>query len=213
MPTRYTENLHQAGTNWGGKPSIRYTCAWCDSVVGAIIGIDLAADVNGREEGGHLRLCTNCGYPSLVDPEGAVTPAVAYGDDLSDAPEMVARLYDEARECVSVGAPHAAVMVCRKILMHVAVLQGAKEGESFLAYVKYLVDNHLVPPNTEPWVDEIRQIGNDANHEIFDIGDTEAKAAVDFVGMLLKLLYEFPAKGKASIEARAQKDAAATAES
>jgi hypothetical protein len=38
---------------------------------------------------------------------------------------------------------------------------------------------------------QIREIGNDANHEIFNTGETDAKAAVDFAAMLLKLLYEF----------------------
>lgn len=124
-----------------------------------------------------------------------------------NVPKELSGLYQEARDCVSVGASHAAVMVCRKLLMHVAVLHGAEGGGSFVTYVNYLADKHLVPPAAEAWVDEIRQLGNDANHEIFDIDQTQAKSAVDFVAMLLKLLYEFPARGNASVAARAEKDA------
>ncbi|MGI8801718.1 MAG: DUF4145 domain-containing protein [Solirubrobacteraceae bacterium] len=170
--------------------------------------VGVTAEANGLA--GILRACPSCGYPSYIDTTvGIVTPPVSYGTGVADLPSGVGDLYEEARDCVSVAANHAAVMVCRKILMHVAVLQGAAEGKSFVFYVDYLVENHLVPPRTKDWVDEIRQIGNDATHEIFDIDETAAKAAVDFVAMLLKLLYEFPAKGAASVAARAAKDAAA----
>ncbi len=189
---------------------MEFTCAWCNRRVASGWGVDPGIQKDGSGPSGQkLRACSNCGYPSLIENSGQVTPAVAYGEEIEHVPDEVSKLYQEARDCVSVGANHAAVMVCRKILMHVAVLQGAAEGESFLAYVTFLVDHHLVPPNTEKWVDEIRQIGNDANHEIFDISGLDAAAAVDFAAMLLKLLYEFPAKGRASVAARATKDEAA----
>lgn len=213
MPQRPTPKIYPAGNaQWSMKSPKEYTCAWCGRHVGSTFGIELGLHQDGSGPVASLRSCTNCGYPSFIDNSGRVTPGVAYGEAVTNVPPDVATLYHEARDCVSVGAYHAAVMVCRKILMHVAVLQGADEGKSFLAYVKYLVDNHLVPPNTEKWVDEIRQIGNDANHEIFDIGEADATAAVDFVAMLLKLLYEFPAKGASSVEARAKKDAATQSE-
>jgi hypothetical protein len=69
-----------------------------------------------------------------------------------------------------------------------------------------------VPPGAEAWVDEIRQIGNDANHEIFEIDPTQAKSAVDFASMLLKLLYEFPARGNASGSVRTSPHTGGTAQ-
>lgn len=180
--------------------AIKYRCGWCGSLVSSQVGGSFSPAA------GYLRLCPDCGYPSYID-ESNVTPEVAYGDAVLHLPEQLEVLYEEARTCVSAGAHHAAVMVGRKILMHIAVEQGAPTGEGFVKYVDYLVTKNLVPPGTKDWVDEIRQIGNDANHEIFEIEEGEAKATVDFVEMLLRLLYEYPAKGAASVAARAAKDA------
>lgn len=183
---------------------VRYRCGWCDIGVSSIIGIDFHV---GSGPVGYVRLCSDCGYPSFIDTDGTATPEVPYGDAIADLPSELAGLYVEARDCVSIGANHAAVMVARKILMHTAVVKGAPVGKGFVEYVDYLVAENLVPPETKDWVDEIRQVGNDATHEIFDIGPDEAKATVDFVAMLLRLLYEYPAKGARSVAARAAKDA------
>lgn len=86
--------------------------------------------------------------------------------------------------------------------MHVAVDQGAEENKSFAHYVNYLVSQNLIPPGTKDWVDEVRELGNDATHEIKEFSLNEAKAAIDFVSMLLKLLYEYPARGAKSVAAR-----------
>lgn len=97
-------------------------------------------------------------------------------------------------------------MVARKILMHVAVEKGADAGKSFTYYVDYLVDNNLVVSASKDWVDEIREVANDANHEIFEIGPDDAKGILDFSAMLLKLVYEYPERGRLSVEARKAKD-------
>lgn len=200
--------LHQIPIQFrqlGTVDPVTYTCGWCGSLVGSASGAD--PFIPSGERAGLLRLCPNCGYPSFQDVSGNWTPAVPYGETVANLPDDIAELYGEARDCVSIGANHAAVMVGRKVLMHVAVQNGAEEGKGFVEYVDYLEANNLVPPGTRAWVDEIRQVGNDANHEIFEISVEEAKGVVDFVTMLLKLLYEFPAKGAASVAARAAKDA------
>ena len=88
----------------------------------------------------------------------------------------------------------AAVMVARKILMHVAVEQGAPVGESFAFYVDYLRDN-LVATQSATWVDQIRRLGNEANHEISIPTRGDVDRVLAFVEMLLRLAYEFPARG------------------
>lgn len=82
----------------------------------------------------------------------------------------------------------------RKLLMHIAVEQGADEGKSFMSYVGYLDENHWIPPNGRGWVDAIRKNGNEAAHEIVIAAEDDAKLLLDFVEMLLKFVYEFPAK-------------------
>lgn len=184
---------------------VDYVCGWCDRNVTSYVGSYAKYD-STDEVAGFVRMCPSCGRASWLCSWEPQAPGPKYGDAVSDLPENLGALYGEARDCVAIGAYHAVVMVSRKILMHVAVEKGAKEGESFAAYVNYLSDNNLVPPDSKDWVDEIREIGNDANHEIFDITQDEAKGALDFVSMLLKLVYEYPERGRRSVAARTSKE-------
>lgn len=188
--------------------SIGYECGWCDRTVSSPNGM-YALNSQGQGSAA-LRICPHCGGPTtILADDGLQVPGAAYGDNVADLPNGLAALYREARECVGVGAHHAAVMVGRKILMHVAVEQGAEAGKSFASYVDYLVSKNLVPPNSRDWVDEIREVANDANHEIAPIAADEARSVVDFTSMLLKLLYEYPARGQRSVASRAARDAQA----
>ena len=77
----------------------------------------------------------------------------------------VEALHTEARVAVE-RSPNSAALACRKVLMHVAVEHGAAEGQGFVSYVNFLADKGFVPPGATDWIDEIRELGNDANHEI-----------------------------------------------
>lgn len=77
--------------------------------------------------------------------------------------------------------------------MHIAVAKGAKEGQSFISYVEFLASKGYVPPDSESWVDHIRKQGNEANHKIVIMKDDDAKDLLSFIGMLLRIIYEFPA--------------------
>lgn len=96
--------------------------------------------------------------------------------------------------CVSVNSHTAAVLTCRKLLMNVAVAQGAPVGESFLTYVEHLAAKGFVPPNGRVWVDHIRNKGNEANHEIALMSRADADELISFIEMLLKFIYEFPSR-------------------
>ena len=80
--------------------------------------------------------------------------------------------------------------------MHVAVEKGAEEGKPFLEYVEYLSQKGYVPPDGKGWVDYIRTKGNEANHEIKIMSFADASDLITFSEMLLKFVYEFPAKVK-----------------
>jgi hypothetical protein len=95
-------------------------------------------------------------------------------------------------DCSAVNAYTAAVLACRKILMHVAVEKNAALNLSFAAYVDFLVDNGWVPPGSKAWVDTIRQKGNEANHEILLADKPAATQVVHFTEMLLRFIYELP---------------------
>jgi hypothetical protein len=107
-------------------------------------------------------------------------------------PKDVEALYQEARKAVAVGAFTAAVLACRKLLMNLAVSQGAKPGDSFLSYVEFLAQSGYVPPNGRTWVDHIRKKGNEATHEILLMNQTDAGELIIFSEMLLKFIFEFP---------------------
>ena len=78
--------------------------------------------------------------------------------------------------------------------MNIAVAQGAKAGLSFVEYVDYLSNQGYVPPNGRSWVDHIRNKGNEATHEIALMTREDANELISFAEMLLKFIYEFPAK-------------------
>ncbi len=84
--------------------------------------------------------------------------------------------------------------------MHLAADQGAGEGKTFVEYVDYLVDNHWVPPGNREAVDHVRSIGNTANHKLFHATRDEAIELLAFLEMLLKFMYEFPARYNPSSE-------------
>jgi hypothetical protein len=139
----------------------------------------------------HLYVCPHCDAPSYFANAEQV-PGVAPGAEVKHLPDGIEKLYREARKAVSVGSSTAAVLAARKLLMHIAVEQGAKGGENFLTYVNYLAEKGFVPPNGRGWVDHIRAKGNEANHEIVLMTPEDASELLAFVEMLLKFIYEFP---------------------
>ena len=62
--------------------------------------------------------------------------------------------------------------------MHIAVAKGAPENQNFLSYVQFLSDKHYVPPDAKDWVDHIRKRGNEANHEICMMQESDAKELI-----------------------------------
>jgi hypothetical protein len=76
--------------------------------------------------------------------------------------------------------------------MNVAVREGAAEGLTFAQYVDYLEGQHFFSPKMRQFVDYIRRLGNEANHEIAPKSEHDAAAAIEFVAALLRHNYEVP---------------------
>lgn len=110
-------------------------------------------------------------------------------------PPESAAIYREARNCMTVNAYTAVVMLCRSLLMHIAVAEGAPENKTFAFYVDYLIDTGYVAPKSRPWVERIRTKGNAANHEIASVSRQDAEELIALSQMVLQLVYEFPARG------------------
>jgi hypothetical protein len=142
-----------------------------------------------------IYICHQCKNPTYFSTRGSQTPGIAYGKDVEHVPvQDVSPLYNEARMCMSVNAYTAAILCCRKLLMNIAVAQGAKDGQRFAEYVDYLSDNGYLPPNGKKWVDAIRKKGNEATHEITIMDRADAEELIEFTEMLLRFIYEYPAR-------------------
>jgi hypothetical protein len=169
----------------------QFRCGYC--------GFNVANDkgyysVSQRRGHKYVYICPNCSSATYFDENDRQFPGVAPGNEVEHLPETLHSLYLEARNCCSVSAYTASVLASRKMLMNIAVEQGATEGLRFIEYVEYLANNGFIPPNGRTWVDHIRRKGNEATHEIALMGQTDAEELVAFVEMLLKFVYEFPAR-------------------
>lgn len=171
-----------------------YLCGYCGDKVGpdkAFLG------TSGSSIIAQIYLCSSCRQPTYFDPAGSQWPGAAFGSQVGALPPEVEIIYGEVRRCMAASAWNTAVMACRKLLMHVAAERGAEDDKSFKYYVDWLVTNHYVPPGGDVWVGQIRERGNEANHEIQLMDQHIAEQIVSFTEMLLKFVYEFPARAAA----------------
>jgi hypothetical protein len=175
-----------------------YKCAKCErDVSGAVV----ARTISGPPYVSWLQ-CTICGDGAVQRLDGNVYPGVAFGVKLEGLPGEVEMAYTEARNCMSVDAYGACELVCRKILMCVAVEKGATEGESFSSYLSYLGEKGFITDAMMGWVEIIRENGNKAAHKIEQVDKKRAESTIMFTAELLRIVYEmeFMAKmyGKAA---------------
>ncbi|MEX2288219.1 MAG: DUF4145 domain-containing protein [Planctomycetaceae bacterium] len=124
-------------------------------------------------------------------------PAVMLGNDVRGVEETVQAIYDEARKATGAGAYTAAVLCCRKLLMHIAVEKGADPDLKVFEFVQYLLDKHYITADAAEWVDHIRDRGNEANHQIVIMDEDDAEELISFCEMLLRVIYEYPARMRA----------------
>jgi len=174
-----------------------YKCGYCDKLVASKEGyfIISGTDQHGHSIPSYIYICPGCNMPSFFHYNGHQMPSVKEGVTVSNIPSPdINSIYEEARNCMSVEAYTAAVLCCRKLLMHIAVEKGASPGKSFLDYIEYLSAKGYIPPDGKSWVDHIRTKGNDANHEIIIMNRDDATNLIIFSEMLLKFIYEFPGK-------------------
>lgn len=178
---------------------IRYVCGYCGTDTTPAYSWLSDPYSEDRTYQGYVAICTNCNQPSFLDVDisrndfraRSVTPSSKIGKEIDGLPEDVLKLYDEARKCSSSGAYTAAVLTCRKILMHVAVEKGAASNKSFFEYVQFLAEKNYIPVDGHDWVDFIRIKSNEANHEIQVMNFEDAEDLITFTEMLLRLVYEF----------------------
>lgn len=172
---------------------VKFTCGYCGAI-SAPSQCYSAAQRTGFIIG-RILICSNCNYPTFMPEVRGYTPQTPgpiIGREIKHLPPEIEGLYNEARKCIPIGAFTSSVLACRKLLMNVAVQEGAESDKPFIFYVNYLETNNYLPPKGRDWVDKIRQKGNEATHEIAPMSLEDTADLIGFVEMLLRFVYEFP---------------------
>jgi DNA-directed RNA polymerase subunit RPC12/RpoP len=168
-----------------------YTCGHCGRRVGGFIIAHRNYD--------YWLMCPHCDAGTIVNTSYTYSfqyPQIPYGPDLEGLPERIEEAYNEVRRSMSARAFVGAELLCRRILMHVAVDKGATEGETFVSYIDHIENQGFITPPMKPWVDLIRQHGNEATHTLDEPDEERAKHTVDFTAELLRIVYTMDHQAK-----------------
>ncbi len=184
--------------NWNNPNEIgtgvahNFECGHCGSTAGPSRGYNFAPTASVHEA--ILLICPVCNRPSfLASGLGEQTPGPLPGQAVDGIDDVdVAALYTEAQRAISVGAPSAAVLVSRKILMHLAVSNGAKENQGFTYYAQFLSDEGVVGKPFADVLEHIKDQGNKENHELEVRSQEDAALILKLVEFLLRSVYELP---------------------
>lgn len=178
--------------NWKDYKTIppkEFICGFCANKIGSNIGFFHSQDVNAR-----IYICSNCGLPNFFYVNKQY-PGPLMGREIKNLPDDVKEVYFEIKESIKNRCFTAALLLGRKLIMHLAVnIAKAKEGENFTDYIDYLQKSGYIPPNANKWLDYIRSLGNEKNHEIKMGNSEEVEKILKFVEVLLIFIYEFPAE-------------------
>lgn len=162
-----------------------YRCGYCGREANASLGYEY-----GSARDPVVALCPHCALPTLLEGERRQIPGELVGRFVAYLPADIELLFLEARLAVSAGAYTGSVLMCRKVLAHVAVAQGAETGRSFLYVLDYL--ETYLPPSLRGWLEYLRTRSGEAHHEIKIMNRQDALATIGLVEALLRFIYELP---------------------
>lgn len=142
-----------------------------------------------------IYICPHCSAPNVFDVESKAILSPLPGKEIKKLPDSIAEVYKEVRKCIQSNCFTGAVMLMRKIIMNIAVHEGAEKNKSFTEYVNYLCDNGIVHKKSKNKADSVKKLGNNANHEIENRTREEAENCFEFIELLLMANYEFADEG------------------
>jgi hypothetical protein len=183
----------------GNLSKARWTCGFCSQEIQSNTGYHTT--FQGGRGAGHtsvIKICGNCNAPTLFLPDGTQSPAPApAGGPIANCPADLDSLFEQARRSLGANAPTACVLVCRKIIHHIAVdRRGTAQGKfgNFKEAIEYLNDNHYLPPGGDRWVHYVRDRANEENHEIKLMSREDADALLMLTRHLLIHIYDLPSR-------------------
>jgi hypothetical protein len=148
-----------------------------------------------------LGKCNACQQPMVVRDIGAIVyPAPQPGPVSEDIPEPMRSDLREAKQCLSVGAWNAAVVMARRALQCAAVERGAPAGAKLWRQIAWLDENRKITSDQRRWADVARWVGNDGAHNtepavadgdpvIVGVSEEEARDSIKLVEHLFETLY------------------------
>lgn len=164
-----------------------FICGFCGNRVGSAKGFFYGESYPILR----IYICSNCGLPSFFYGNEQ-HPGPLLGREIKNLPDDIEKIYIEIRESIKNKCFTAALLLGRKLIMHIAVdIAKAKEGESFKKYVEHLKNSGYIPPNGEKILNYIKDLGNEKNHEIRIGKPEEAEKILKFIEILLIFIYEF----------------------
>ncbi|MBI4299338.1 MAG: DUF4145 domain-containing protein [Chloroflexi bacterium] len=163
-----------------------WQCGYCSYEVASKTGLRTATHE------AFIRICPHCNCPTFFSCDRKQWPGPRHGGLIAKLPKEVEVAYEEARGSLSVNAFTGSVMLCRKILMNVAVSKGADEGLQFAPYVEWLMKEGYVPKGSDGWLRYIKDRGNEANHQIVPMNSDDARGVLSFTEQLLRNVYVLP---------------------
>jgi hypothetical protein len=107
---------------------MRFSCGHRRSKVLASQGYCAGTGGNGER---FLYICPSCDCPAFFDEYSRQHPDAIPGSEVLHLPGVLEQLYLEARSCCAAFAFTASVLMCRKMLMNIAVDLGADKELKF----------------------------------------------------------------------------------
>lgn len=170
-----------------------YTCGGCGSKVrGRVI-----ADGNPGNSNDLVTWCyCVCGQPTSFKMVNGVVdqyPRALEFTVRTDWPSELQDLFKESALAFTGTAYTASAMVSRKILMLIAAKEGSQDISNFGKCVDFITNSVLTYPKAKPAIDVIRQIGNEANHQVQFVNETDSRRSLKIVELVLTAVYSLPA--------------------
>ncbi len=186
----------------GHRRTIQDPASWASAVCPECGPSSFLIVGSSQDETVRYLRCVTC-RRGLVLNRGVFSPGATRLQIVDGCPDDVAAAWAEVRADLAAGAWTSAVMMCRKILFHIAVEEGlpaqseSGRAPTFKECLNRLRSEGLLTPRQEPWVQNIKDVGNQANHELDPISEEAANRVATFTRQLLVTAYEMPHKMKA----------------
>jgi|GEM_PF-1196686 len=161
-----------------------------------------------------IGVCNACSAPMLVMDQGLkVYPTPRPAPVADEIPRPMRDDLLEAKECLTVGAFNASVVMARRALQCAAVQQGASAGLPLRKQIHWLDENGKITKSQRKWADAARWIGNEGAHEngpeivdgqpiVTGVEREDAVDTLDFVERLFEDLYVTTSRADRQIERR-----------